>query len=54
MVQLGDKIVVQSIVAKEDITFKITDEKNPFYSKKLNSTVSIKGRLYRIIEIIKS
>ena len=53
IVQLGDKIVVQSILAKENVNFRVTDEKNPFYLKKLNSTVSIKGRQYRIIEIIK-
>lgn len=50
-VQLGDSIVVSSLVTDEEIEIKISDRKNPFYSKALNDMISIKGEKYKIIKI---
>ena len=43
--------VVNSLVTDEEIKIKISDRKNPFYSKALNEMISIKGEKYKIIKI---
>lgn len=50
-VQLGDTVVVSSLVTHEEISIKISDRKNPFYSRALNEIVLIKGEKYKIIKI---
>ena len=51
IVQLGDTVVVNSLVTDEVIEIKISDRKNPFYSRALNEVVLIKGEKYQIIKI---
>ena len=50
-VQLGDNIIVKSLVTQEEIDIKISDRKNPFYLKSLNEIILIKGEKYKIIKI---
>ena len=50
-VQLGDNIIVKSLVTQEEIDIKISDRKDPFYLKSLNEIILIKGEKYKIIKI---
>lgn len=51
-VEIGSTITVKSQMTGEVIELgKITSKDNPFYSKDINSVVSVKGILYKIIQI---
>ena len=51
--EIGSIITVKSQTTNEVIELeKITSKDNPFYSKEINSVVSVKGILYKILEIL--
>lgn len=53
LVERGNRINVVAVKTGEEIHLQVTDSKNPFYMKSLNSIVIIKGEEYRISEIFK-
>lgn len=46
--------MVSAVETGERIDIHVTDVKNPFYMKKLNDIVLIKGEQYKIVEIRKN
>lgn len=52
-VEKGSTVTVKSQITNEVIELgKVTSKDNPFYSKEINSVVSVKGIPYRIIQIL--
>lgn len=52
-VEIGSMITIKSQVTGEIIELgKIISKDNPFYSKEINSTVSVKGVPYKIVKIL--
>lgn len=50
-VRLGTRIKVRNMASRELVEFQMADRKNPFYGKRLNDTVKVKGEEYRIIGV---
>ncbi len=52
-VEIGSVVTVKSQTTNEVIDLgKITSKDNPFYSKEINSVISVKGIPYRIVKIL--
>ncbi len=52
-VEIGSVITIKSQATNEVIDLgKITSKDNPFYSKEINSVISVKGIPYRIVQIL--
>lgn len=52
-VELGNKVIVESLATQERIDIHVTDTKNPFYMKQINDIVLIRGEKYKIITVKK-